>query len=67
MRGVPETPIVKRYALVPNDSDKGLRRFHLARVASPGRSARGPERLERMEEVAAREHQTGEAHEESCL
>jgi hypothetical protein len=44
-------PSVKRYALVPNDSDKGLRRFHLARVAS----APAAQRLERMEDVAARE------------
>jgi hypothetical protein len=51
MRDVAERiPTVRRYALVPNDSDKGVRRFHLARVAAP--RAR---RLERMEDVAARE------------
>jgi hypothetical protein len=54
------TPIVKRYALVANDGDDGLRRFHLARVASSSRSARRPDRLERMEDVAARERQNAE-------
>lgn len=49
-----ETPIVKRYALVPNDSNNGLRRFHLARVAST-RPLPDASRLERMEEVANRE------------
>jgi hypothetical protein len=58
--GVAETPNVKRYALVPNDSNKGMRRFHLARVASP-RALPDASRLERMEEVAAREHGTREA------
>jgi hypothetical protein len=47
------SPNVKRYALVANDSDKGVRRFHLARVASAGR-ARDARRLERMEEIAAK-------------
>jgi hypothetical protein len=57
MRYVAErTPSVRRYALVLNGSDNGVRRFHLARVASP--DAR---RLERMEDVAARE-----AHAEGC-
>jgi hypothetical protein len=52
MRGVAErTPSVRRYALVPNDSNNGVRRFHLARVAP----ARPAARLERMEDVAARE------------
>ena len=47
---------VKRYALVPNGSSKGVRRFQLARVASPGRVA-DASRLERMEDVAAREQE----------
>jgi hypothetical protein len=51
---VPEAPRIKRYALVQNDSNDGMRRFHLARVTSPGRVA-DPSRLERMEDVAARE------------
>jgi hypothetical protein len=55
---------VKRYALVPNDSNNGLRRFHLARVASAGRVP-DPQRLERMEDVAAQEHGRGEAGYES--
>lgn len=48
-------PRIKRYALVANAGDDGIRRFHLARVAS--RSGRVPaaERLERMEEIAALE------------
>ena len=45
---------VKRYALVANDSNNGVRRFHLARVASAGRVP-DAQRLERMEEIAARE------------
>jgi hypothetical protein len=63
--GVAEhSPIVKRYALVPNDSNNGMRRFHLARVAS---AARVPDaqRLERMEDVAAREREREEARHES--
>jgi hypothetical protein len=53
--GVAErSPSVKRYALVPNGSSKGVRRFQLARVASPGRVP-GAQRLERMEELSARE------------
>ena len=48
-------PEIKRYALVPNDSNNGMRRFHLARVAPSSRSALRGHRLERMEEVAARE------------
>ncbi len=46
-------PRIKRYALVPNAGPDGVRRFHLARVASRSRSVPGAERLERMEEVAA--------------
>ena len=57
MRVVAEhLPSVKRYALVPNDSNNGLRRFHLARVAS----ARAADRLERMEDVAARDREVAE-------
>jgi hypothetical protein len=44
---------VRRYALVLNDSNNGLRRFHLARVAS----APAAQRLERMEDVAERERE----------
>jgi hypothetical protein len=61
---VAESPSVKRYALVPNDSSEGLRRFHLARVASV-RSVPDASRLERMEEVAAKERRGGEARHES--
>jgi hypothetical protein len=62
--GVAETPIVKRYALVPNDSHNGMRRFHLARVAS-SRPLPDASRLERMEEVADRERPHREAKHES--
>ena len=58
------SPNVKRYALVPNDSNNGVRRFHLARVASAGR-APDAQRLERMEDVAALERSTTEAQHES--
>ena len=60
-----EPPRIKRYALVQNDSNDGMRRFHLARVTSPGRVADAP-RLERMEEVAARERDREEGRHESC-
>jgi hypothetical protein len=50
------SPNLKRYALVPNDSNNGVRRFHLARVASAGRVP-DAQRLERMEDVAAQEHE----------
>ena len=54
--GVAElSPNVKRYALVPNDSNNGVRRFHLARVASASRVP-DARRLDRMEDVAAQEH-----------
>jgi hypothetical protein len=63
--GVAEhSPNVKRYALVPNDSNNGLRRFHLARVASAGRVP-DAQRLERMEDVAAEERRREEAPHES--
>jgi hypothetical protein len=55
--GVPEpSPIVKRYALVQNDSNNGVRRFHLARVTSASRVP-DAQRLERMEELAAQERE----------
>jgi hypothetical protein len=64
--GVAEhSPNVKRYALVPNDSDNGMRRFHLARVASAGRVP-DAQRLERMEELAAQERERDEGGHESC-
>ena len=63
--GVAElSPNVKRYALVPNDSDNGMRRFHLARVASAGRAPHA-QRLQRMEDVAAQERERAEAQHES--
>ena len=43
-------PQIKRYALVPTAGKNGVRRFHLARVASTNGSS--AERLERMEEIA---------------
>jgi hypothetical protein len=48
-------PRIKRYALVPERDDRGMRRFHLARVApsARSRSAPGADRLERMEQIAA--------------
>jgi hypothetical protein len=64
--GVADNPNVKRYALVANDSDNGMRRFHLARVASP-RPLPDASRLERMEEIAARDHADREARHESRL
>jgi hypothetical protein len=51
-------PRIKRYALVSNAGDDGIRRFHLARVASASRSPRGARRLERMEDVAALDRHT---------
>jgi hypothetical protein len=64
--GVAEpSPNVKRYALVPNDSNNGMRRFHLARVASAGRVP-DAQRLERMEDVAAQDREREEAQHESC-
>ena len=50
---VPE-PRIKRYALVPRAGEDGVRRYSLARVATASPYA---ERLERMEEIAARDHQ----------
>jgi hypothetical protein len=54
-------PRIKRYALVPASRDGAVRRFHLARVASEPRTVPGAERMERMEEIAARERRDGEA------
>ena len=51
-------PRIKRYTLVPHAEERGARRFHLARVAPSSRSALGADRLERMEEIAARERRS---------
>jgi hypothetical protein len=51
-------PRIKRYALVPDRDERGARRFHLARVAPSSRSALGVDRLERMEQIAARERRS---------
>jgi hypothetical protein len=48
-------PQIKRYALVPQSGEGGVRRFHLARVAGASGSLPAAERLERMEEIAALE------------
>jgi hypothetical protein len=58
---MPESPRIKRYALVPDSRDGAVRRFQLARVAPASHSLPGPDRLERMEEVAARERRDGDA------
>jgi hypothetical protein len=50
-------PRIKRYALVAQSGEDGVRRFALARVTSGPRSAPDAERLERMEQIAARELQ----------
>jgi hypothetical protein len=47
-------PPIKRYALVPRAGEDGVRRYSLARVASLGLYA---ERLERMEQIAARDRE----------
>jgi hypothetical protein len=56
----------RRYTLIPDDSEKQdapaspvRRRYSLARVAPSPRSALGVDRLERMEEIAARERRNG--------
>ena len=53
----------RRYTLVPDDLPKPpspvRRRYSLARVAPSSRSALGVDRLERMEEIAARERSNG--------
>lgn len=43
---------IRRYVLVPGQSDASVRRFSLARVAVSPRSALGVDRLERLEQVA---------------
>ena len=49
---------IRRYALIPDSSDRTngpvrpVRRFHLARIAGSPRSALGQDRHERMEQVA---------------
>jgi hypothetical protein len=48
-------PRIKRYALVPQAGEDGVKRFHLARVAGATGSLPAAERLERMEEIAALE------------
>lgn len=48
-------PEIRRFALLPGARENGVRRLHLARVAPSSRSALGADRLERMEEIAARE------------
>ena len=60
------SPNVKRYALVANDSNNGMRRFHLARVASAGRVP-DAQRLERMEDVAAQDRRAEGVPHESRL
>lgn len=54
----------RRYTLVPDDTQRQpaspvRRRYSLARVAPSSRSALGVDRLERMEEIAARERRNG--------
>jgi hypothetical protein len=56
----------RRYTLVPDDTPKPAppaspvrRRYSLARVAPSSRSALGVDRLERMEEIVARERRNG--------
>ena len=57
----------RRYTLVPDDTRQPAppapspvrRRYSLARVAPSSRSALGVDRLERMEEIAARERRNG--------
>ena len=48
-------PEIRRFALLPGARENGVRRLHLARVAPSSRSALGADRLERREEIAARE------------
>ena len=57
----------RRYRLVPDDTQRQRdapspvrRRYSLARVAPSSRSALGVDRLERMEEIAARERRNGD-------
>ena len=56
----------RRYRLIPDDPpgtpppSPVKRRYTLARVAPSSRSALGVDRLERMEEIAARERRNGD-------
>jgi hypothetical protein len=58
----------RRYSLIADDTPERdpaapspvKRRYSLARVAPSSRSALGVDRLERMEEIAARERQNGD-------
>ena len=54
----------RRYTLIPDDTRKPSssvpRRYSLARVAPSSRSALGVDRLERMEEIVARELRNGD-------
>jgi hypothetical protein len=56
----------RRYKLIPDDTERQAppqdpvrRRYSLARVAPSSRSALGVDRLERMEEIVARELRNG--------
>jgi hypothetical protein len=56
----------RRYTLIPDDSQRQAapaspvrRRYSLARIAPSPRSALGVDRLERMEEIVARELRNG--------
>ena len=57
----------RRYSLIADDTPERdpaapnpiKRRYSLARVAPSSRSALGVDRLERMEEIAARDRQNG--------
>jgi hypothetical protein len=56
----------RRYTLMPDDTPGSpraagpvRRRYSLARVAPSSRSALGVDRLERMEEIAARDRANG--------
>ena len=57
----------RRYSLIADDTPERdpaapnpiKRRYSLARVAPSSRSALGVDRLERMEEIAARERRNG--------
>lgn len=57
----------RRYTLVPDKEQPSpgpvRRRYSLARVAPASRSALGVDRLERMEEIAARERRNGSGRE----
>ena len=59
-------PRIKRYALVPTAGEDGVRRFQLARVAPASGSVPAAERLERMEEIAARERRDGDGTREGA-